>query len=170
MKMRVSLIAAVADNGVIGREGRLPWHISEDLRRFKRLTTGHTVIMGRRTWESLAPGVRPLPNRRNIVLSRRQDLPAAGALVCGSLEDALVQCRGEDEVFIIGGGEVYRQAIARADRLYLTLVHEQVDGDAHFPGFDRQSFREISREEGTQPVPHSYVVLDRKTEAAPQEW
>ncbi|MDR3328959.1 MAG: dihydrofolate reductase [Prevotellaceae bacterium] len=130
--MNIAIIAAVADNGAIGRGNRLPWHLAEDLRRFRQLTTGHPVIMGRRTFESIG---RPLPHRQNIVLSR--SLAAAeppGVQLAASLADALQAAQGAEEAFVIGGGSIYRQAMPLAQRLYLTHVHTVVaDGDAFFP-------------------------------------
>ena len=138
--MRVSIIVAVAENGFIGRGGMLPWRLSDDLRRFKQLTMAHTVIMGRKTWESIG---RPLPGRRMIVISRQADYQAFGAQVVSSLDDALrvAEEAGEDEAFVIGGAEVYRLALPRADRLYLTRVHSSVEGDTRFPDFDPSSWR-----------------------------
>ena len=138
--MHFTLIAAVAENGVIGRDGQLPWRLSADLRRFRELTMGHAVIMGRRTWESIG---RPLPGRRMIVISRQPGYRAAGVDVVGSFEEArrLAEQGGGDEAFIIGGGEIYRQALAVVDRLHLTRVHAAVDGDAHFPAFDASDWR-----------------------------
>ncbi len=125
--MIVSLIVAVADNGVIGRDGGLPWRLSSDLRRFKSLTMGHHLVMGRRTWESIG---RPLPGRTSIVLSSRADLVLPdGVLLAGSLRAALALAAADDEVFVIGGAAVYRTALARARRLYLTRVHAEVPGD-----------------------------------------
>ena len=132
--MRISIIAAVAENGVIGRGGKLPWHLSDDLRRFKRLTTGHTIVMGRRTWESIG---RPLPGRRTVVVSRQPQyrVDAEGVDVAASLDAALriAEAAGDDEVFIIGGAEIYRSALPTAERLYLTRVMADPQGDAHFP-------------------------------------
>jgi dihydrofolate reductase len=133
--MRVSLIVAIAENGVIGRGGKLPWHLSDDLRRFKELTMGHTVIMGRRTWESIG---RPLPGRQMVVISRQPAYEAAGCQVVSNLDDALeiAQQIDDDEAFVIGGEEVYRLALPRADRLYVTRVHANVEGDTRFREFD----------------------------------
>src|SRR5215216_4384675 len=121
--MRISLIAAVAENGVIGRQGQLPWRLSDDLRRFKRLTMGHTIIMGRRTWESIG---RALPGRRAVVVTRQDNYPVrdASVSVVGSIDEALqvAETAGDPEAFIIGGSEVYRAALSRADRLYITIV------------------------------------------------
>ena len=132
--MRISIIAAVAENGVIGLGGKLPWHLSEDLRRFKRLTMGHTIVMGRRTWQSIG---RPLPGRRMVVVSRQPEyrVDVEGVDVAASLDDALriAETAGDDEVFIIGGAEIYRLALPRADRLYLTCVMAEIEGDTYFP-------------------------------------
>jgi dihydrofolate reductase len=144
--MRLTLIAAVAENGVIGCDGRLPWRLSSDLKRFKRLTMGHHLIMGRRTFESIG---RALPGRTTIVLSRGGQVAARGVLAARSLDEALALCAGDDEAFIVGGAEVYRQALPRASRLCLTAVHARVDGDTYFPEFDRTQWRLVEE----QPVP-----------------
>lgn len=140
--MRISILAAVADNGVIGRDGKLPWHLSDDLRRFKRLTMGHTIVMGRGTWESIG---RPLPGRRTIVVTRQPQyrVDADGMEVAASLDDALriAEAAGDDEVFIVGGAEIYRLALPRADRLELTRVHGSVAGDTYFPEVDWRQWR-----------------------------
>lgn len=130
--MRVSIIVAMALNGVIGRAGKLPWHLGDDLKRFKQLTMGHTIVMGRKTWESIG---RPLPGRRNIVISRQAGYRAASADVVANLETALkiVEAAGESEAFIIGGAVIYRLAISCADRMYITLVEAIVEGDTFFP-------------------------------------
>lgn len=129
----LSIIVAVAENGVIGRGGTLPWHISADLKRFKQLTMGHTIIMGRRTWDSLG---RALPGRRSIVVSRNPQFRAVGAEVALSLDAALALSAGDTEAFVIGGASLYEEALAKADRLYITRVEAAVDGDTHFPTFD----------------------------------
>lgn len=136
--MKLVIIAAVAENGTIGAAGKIPWHISDDLKRFKRLTLGHPIIMGRKTYESLG---KPLPGRRNIILSRQP-----GPDRFASLEAALQTC-DDETVFIIGGAEIYRLALPLADTLLLTHVHQSVDGDTHFPEFDRAAWREVSRED-----------------------
>lgn len=160
---KLSLIAAVAANGVIGAENRLLWHISEDLRHFKMTTAGHSVLMGRKTWESLG---RPLPGRRNIVITRQQGYGAAGCEVVGSLDEALALCAGEEEVFVIGGGEVYRQALPRASRLYLTLVHREYEGDTFFPEVDPEEWTEVYRDKHMRGQnfehPFSFVICRRK--------
>jgi dihydrofolate reductase len=132
--MRVSIIVAVAENGVIGRRGKLPWRLSSDLKRFQRLTMGHTIIMGRRTWESIG---RPLPGRRMIVVTRRADYASGtpAVKVVRSLESALrtAEAAGDSEAFVIGGAELYREALPRADRLYLTRVRADVPGETVLP-------------------------------------
>lgn len=146
--MRVSIIAAVAENGVIGRDGKLPWHLSADLRRFKELTMGHTVIMGRRTWESIG---RPLPSRRMLVVSRQPgyQVDFDGIEVVASLDEALKQAElnGEVETFIIGGAELYQDALWRADRLYLTRVGANVPGDTYFPPVNWSEWRLLESHE-----------------------
>jgi dihydrofolate reductase len=145
--MRVSLIVAVAENGVIGRGGKLPWRLSDDLRRFKRLTMGHTIIMGRRTWESIG---RALPGRRMVVVTHQPNycVNAAGIGVVNSLDEALnvATVAGDDEAFVIGGAELYRAALPRADRLHVTRVHAEVGGDTYFPQIDWRQWRLIDSE------------------------
>ncbi len=133
--MKITLLAAMAENRVIGLGGALPWKLPEDLRRFKRRTDGHVIIMGRRTYESLNG---PLPNRRTIVITHRRDYEAPGAALAHSLDEALDTARawGEQEVFIVGGAAIYAAALPLADRLEITLVHAEVTGDTYFPEFD----------------------------------
>jgi len=140
---QLCLIAALAANRVIGAQGRLPWHLPDDLRHFKRLTEGHPVIMGRRTWESIG---RPLPGRRNIVVSRRPGYAAAGAQVAASLDDALALCAGAPRVFVIGGADLYAAALPIADVLELTEIGAEFEGDTRFPAFEREDWREVRRE------------------------
>jgi dihydrofolate reductase len=143
--MQLSIIVAVAENGVIGRDGGLPWHLGDDLRRFKRLTMGHTLIMGRRTWESIG---RPLPGRRIVVVTRQAGYQAEGVETAGSIDAALESARraGDEEAFVVGGAEIYAQTLPLATRLYLTRVRAIVDGDALFPDVDWGSWRGVSRE------------------------
>ena len=142
-KPRISVIAALAKNRVIGIENRLPWRLPEDLAHFKALTLGHPILMGRKTFESLG---RPLPGRTNVVITRNPDFRPEGCVVAGSIPAAIALCGDADEVFFIGGAELYAQAIPLADRLYLTEVDIEAEGDAWFPGYDRGAFREVSRE------------------------
>lgn len=142
-KPLVSLIVAISLNNAIGRNNQLLWHIGEDLKYFKKVTSGHTIIMGRKTWESLG---RPLPNRRNIVISRSQKA-IEGAEVFPSIEDALAACNTEREVFIIGGGEIYKQTLPIANRLYLTIVAQMIDdADTFFPVIDFTQWNELEHE------------------------
>ena len=143
---RVHIVAAVASNGIIGARGKLPWHLPQDLQHFKRLTLGHPVIMGRRTWESLG---RALPGRENIVVTRRRGYEAPGAAVASSLDAALALCAGEPIAFVIGGGELYAAALPLAAGLVLTEIHKDFEGDARFPDFDRAKWRETQRESHT---------------------
>ncbi len=143
---RICLIAAVAANGVIGSGGALPWRLPEDLRRFKQLTLGHPVIMGRKTWESIG---RALPGRRNFIVTRQPDYVAAGATVVNSLAAALELCRGAERAFVIGGAELYREALPVADVLELTEIHREYAGDTRFPEYDRRRWREAGREART---------------------
>ncbi|MEX8517799.1 MAG: dihydrofolate reductase [Leptothrix sp. (in: b-proteobacteria)] len=140
------LIAAVAEDGVIGLDNRLPWHLPEDLQHFKRQTLGCPVLMGRKTWDSLPARFRPLPGRINVVLTRQPDWQAEGALRAASLDDALAQLAGQPRVFVIGGAELYAQALPQADRLVLTEIEARLSGDAHFPPWDRTQFAEVTRE------------------------
>ena len=140
----ISFVVAVSRNGVIGREGGLPWHISSDLKRFKEITMGKPVIMGRKTWESLPR--KPLPGRRNIVITRQEGFSAEGAEVAATPEEALRLAGNVPEVAVIGGGEVYRLFWPLVDRLYLTEVDLDVEGDTHFPVPDPSEWREVARE------------------------
>jgi len=145
---KIYLVAAVAANGVIGRNGELPWRLPEDLKHFKEVTLGHPVIMGRRTWESLGK-YRPLPGRRNIVVTRNAAYEAPGASVAGSLESALDLCAGEDRVSVIGGQQLFAQALSMADGLDLTEIHREYEGDTWFPPFDRAKWKASKREAHT---------------------
>ncbi len=151
----VSLVVAMAENRVIGRDGGLPWRLPDDLKHFKRLTVDHTVIMGRKTFDEVG---RPLANRRNVVISRNPAFRPEGVTVVPSLDEAIALAAGEQQVFVIGGGEIYRQALARADRLYLTIVHAAVEGDTTFPSLDQSAWALESEE--FHPVderhPHSF--------------
>ena len=140
----ISYVVAVARNGVIGREGGLPWHISTDLKRFKEITMGKPVVMGRKTWDSLPK--KPLPGRRNIVITRQAGFRAEGAEVVTTPEAAIELCGDAPEIAVIGGGEVYRLFWPHVDRLYLTEVDLEVAGDTHFPAVDPAHWREVARE------------------------
>ncbi len=161
--MTVSLIWAMADNRVIGIENRLPWKLPADMQWFRKQTMGKPIVMGRLTFESF--GARPLPGRRNLIVSRNPDYRAEGAEVFDSLEAALAATAEDEEVMVIGGASLYTQALPLADRLYMTLVHTEVEGDAHFPDFDRNQWQEMERMDSDadekNPYPYSFVVLER---------
>jgi dihydrofolate reductase len=144
-KATLTVIAAVARNGVIGRDNALPWHLPADLRHFRALTMGHAVVMGRKTWESLPDKFRPLPGRHNIVVTRNSGYAAAGATVVTSLADAVAAASGSD-AFVIGGAELYRAALAQADRLELTEIARDYEGDTYFPARDPAQWRETARD------------------------
>ena len=133
--MLISAIVAVSENNVIGRDGHLPWHLSQDLKRFKAITSGHAIVLGRKNYEDIG---RPLPNRTNYVLTRNKDFQAPGCVVCSSLDGAIESARaaGETECFIIGGAAVYREAMPRVEKLYLTRVLSHVEGDVYFPEWE----------------------------------
>lgn len=171
--MSLSLIVALARNHTIGIDNKLPWYLPNDLKYFKQVTMGKTIIMGRKTYESIG---KPLPGRTNIVITRQADyvppnandsvkvvasLPAAQALA-----EQLGLINGQDEAMIIGGAEIYTQALPLVDRMYLTEVHAEVDGDAFFPEFDRSQWQEVVREdfaaEGGNPYDYSFVVYQRR--------
>ena len=161
MPAHVALIAAVAANGVIGRDGTLPWRLPEDLRHFRALTTGHAVIMGRRTWESLP---HALPGRENIVVTRRDGYAAAGATSASSLDDALAMVGYPPPAFVIGGGELYRAALPRARTAYITEIGQAFAGDATFPTLDRREWAETAREAhrgGESGLPYAFVTYER---------
>jgi dihydrofolate reductase len=159
----LAIIAAVARNGVIGVGNALPWRIPDDLARFKRLTTGHAVVMGRKTWESLP---RPLPDRQNIVVTRTPGYVARGAEVVASLPAALACADRPAPVFCIGGGQLYALALPLAQVLHLTEIEHEFAGDAHFPAFSRTQWRETARETRTTPPPdamaYSFVTYERR--------
>ena len=153
---RLTLIVARARNGVIGRDGRLPWRLPEDLAFFKRTTMGHPIVMGRRTWESIG---RPLPGRRNIVVSGQAGFAAGGAEVAPSLDEALRRCAGSDEVFVIGGAQLYAEALPRAGRLIVTEIDADFEGDTHWPAPDPAQWREDAREH-LPPTAERHFALD----------
>lgn len=160
---RVTLVVAMARNGAIGRGGALPWHLPDDLRRFKALTLGKPVLMGRRTWESIG---RPLPGRMNLVLTRDAALRAAGATVVASLDAALAAAAGHEELMVIGGAQVYALAAPLAGRVHLTAVDAEVDGDTHLPPFDPREWIEVAREHHAADERHAcamdFVTLERR--------
>jgi dihydrofolate reductase len=157
---RIYLIAAVAKNGVIGANGKLPWQLPEDLTHFKNLTLGHPIIMGRRTWESLG---KPLRGRENIVISRRAGFQAPGASVAATLEAAVALCTGEPVAFVIGGAEIYAAALPLADGLVLTEIQQDFEGDTRFPAWDRKAWRATQKETHTSAdgVRFDFLLYER---------
>ncbi len=150
----LAIVAAIAANGTIGAGGGLPWRLPEDLRHFRSLTTGHAVVMGRRTWQSLG---RPLPGRQNLVVSRDPGFVAPGAEVAPGLDEALALVHLPLPVFCIGGAELYALALARADTLHLTEIAKDFEGDVRFPAFDRGAWREVAREPHVAPPPDAFA-------------
>ncbi|HEU0246168.1 MAG TPA: dihydrofolate reductase [Gaiellaceae bacterium] len=161
--MKLSLVAAVARGGVIGRGGTLPWHLPEDMARFRELTMGHPVVMGRRTWDSLPDRFRPLPGRRNVVVTRNEKWTADGAERAGSLGEALELLEDAPQAFVIGGGVLFAEALPGVDELRLTEIDLEVEGDTFFPPWDRNAFVEVSRESrvSMDGTPFSFVTYKR---------
>ena len=166
--MMISLIAAVAKNGVIGNEGDLPWNLPSDLRKFKEITDNKPIIMGRKTWDSIG---RPLPNRDNIIISRNINLEIEGGIICLSPDKAIsiakikANERGCEEIMVIGGGYIYQEFMNIADKLYITEVDLEIEGDTYFPKIDTELFKEISREERNKDPEdnayHSLVIYEK---------
>lgn len=163
----ISIIVAVAENNVIGKDNTLIWHLPADMKYFKEKTSGHCIITGRKNYESIPEKFRPLPNRTNIVITRQKDYPAPGAIVVGSIEEAIQKAKEtkDEEIFIIGGAEIYKQSIELADRIYLTQIHNKFDGDAFFPELDHSKWSETSKTEGIiddkNKYPHTFLILDK---------
>lgn len=161
LRPRIELVVAAARNGVIGRDNGLPWRLPDDLKRFKTLTMGHPILMGRKTFASIG---KPLPGRQNIVLTRDAAFDAPGVSIVRSWEDAVAQADG-GTLMVIGGAEIYRLALPVADRIHLTEVEATVEGDAHFPTIDPREWREVSRESHSADERHAlgmaFVTLDR---------
>jgi dihydrofolate reductase len=162
--MIVSFVVAADKNNLIGKDNQLPWHLPADLRFFKNLTTGHCIIMGRKTFDSLG---RLLPNRSHVVITRSETYRAEGALVVHSIEDAIKSCsaRGDEEVFIIGGAEIFKQAMNIADRIYLTRIHHSFDGDTYLPEFKSDEWNLIKKEENEpddkNPYAYAFCVYEK---------
>lgn len=164
--MKISIIVALSRNRVIGKDGRLPWHIPEDLRWFKQKTYGHTVIMGRKTYESIG---RILPGRENIIITGQKNYSAPGAKIFNSLEEALKNAEmginkfhKNEEVFIIGGESIFNQALGFAHRLYFTLIHRDFEGDTFFPPIPEGRFKKVYEEKHEGDIPFSFMILEKK--------
>lgn len=160
--MRLSAIVAMSKNRIIGHAGKLPWHLSEDLKRFKALTMGHPIIMGRKTYESIG---RVLPGRQNIILTRSKDFKIQNGQIAADLDAALGLCSQPcEEAFIIGGSEIYKLALPRLNRIYLTLIQKEVEGDTAFPDFSKEGFVLTAQEDHLNaPLPFSFMTYDRQT-------
>ena len=160
----ISIIVATDERGAIGCDGRLPWHLPNDLKRFKALTMGKPIVMGRRTWESIG---RPLPGRLNVVITRQVEMAAAGCAVVGSFDEALAVSRPAEEICVIGGAEVYRLALPRAQVIHRTQVHATVAADTFFPALDAADWKEVTRQEhpadDRHAYPYSFLELRRRT-------
>lgn len=167
--MKLSIIVATAEKGVIGKDNQLIWHLPEDLKMFRRLTTGHVIIMGRKTFESIG---KPLPNRTSIIISRNTDYLVDGCIVVGSLEEAIEKAKEieTEEAFIIGGAQIYALALDMADTVYLTQVHHNFEGDAFFPVLDTNIWTETERKSFQPDEKHAYafdfVTLEKRTDKA----
>ncbi|WP_029408013.1 type 3 dihydrofolate reductase [Thiomicrorhabdus sp. Milos-T2] len=162
--MKIAMIAAMAKNRVIGLDNDMPWHLPDDLKFFKATTTGKPVIMGRKTFESI--GSKPLPNRANYVISRQTDFETNGATLCASVDAALAELSEQDEVIIMGGGQLYNMMLPKADKLYLTLIDTEIEGDTLFPDWTKLAWNELSREYHPKDERHSFafdfVVLEKE--------
>ena len=161
--MKISIIVAMDKKGVIGRNNALPWHLSDDLKNFKKLTMGKPIIMGRKTHDSIG---KPLPGRKNIIITRNKNYTAQGCQVYHTLDEALSLCADEEEVIIIGGRDIYELALPHAHRIYLTEVHADVEGDVYFPDIDRVEWDEIERipfeADDKNDYPFSCLILEKR--------
>lgn len=161
---KISAIAAMSENRVIGDDNQLPWHLPADLKHFKAITSGHPILMGRKTFESIG---RPLPNRTNIIITRNHAFQAPGCVVIQSIDEAVEKAKeiGSDEIFIIGGAEVYKQLLPRIEKIYLTIVHDEFEGDAFFPELNSSEWVETERvkhdEDEDNEFGYSFVVMER---------
>jgi dihydrofolate reductase len=159
----ISIIVAMASNRIIGIDNTLPWRIPEDLKHFKALTMGHHLVMGRKTYDSIG---RPLPGRTTVVVTRDHSLKIEGCIVAHSLDEAIAACAGDSEFFVVGGAEIYAQALPLADTLYATEIQQEIAGDAHFPEFDKKAWQEVAREKRSQAEPqlleYHFVTYRRK--------
>ncbi|MET0541920.1 MAG: dihydrofolate reductase [Variovorax sp.] len=161
--MRVNMILARAANGVIGKDGALPWHLPEDMAHFKRMTMGHPVVMGRKSWDSLPERFRPLPGRMNVVVTRQEDWREPGAERATSLREALALCAQAPEIWVIGGAQIYAEAESLAQRVIVTEIDRDFEGDVYAPAFDDVDWRETARETrvSTDGIPFAFVTLER---------
>lgn len=161
--MKLSIIVAKSRNYVIGKDNQLIWRLSADLKRFKALTTGHTIIMGRKTFDSIG---KPLPNRTSVIITRQKEYKQEGCIVVHSFQEALDFVKDQDKAFVIGGGTIYKEAINKADELYLTLVHREFDGDTFFPEIKKKEWESVARKDclpdDKNEYPYSFIDYKRK--------
>lgn len=165
----ISLIVAVTENMVIGKDNKLAWHLPDDMNYFSNMTRGHSIIMGRKNWESIPNKYRPLPDRKNIVVTRNEKFQDDGATVVNSIEEAIEEARSseDEEIFIIGGGEIYKLGFKYVDKLYITEIFAEVDGNTYFPEWDKKKWKEISRISHPSDEKHEYsfdYVIYKKNE------
>ncbi|MFL2996163.1 MAG: dihydrofolate reductase [Cytophagales bacterium] len=164
----ISLIVAVSENMVIGKDNKLAWHLPDDMNYFSNMTKGHSIIMGRKNWESIPKKYRPLPERKNIVVTRNNKFEDKGAIIVNSIEKAVEKARGfdEEEIFIIGGGEIYKLGFAYVDKLYITEIYANIDGNTYFPKWNKENWKEISRISHPKDEKHEfdfdYVIYKKK--------
>lgn len=164
----ISIIVAVDENNVIGKDNALIWHLPADMKYFKEKTTGHCIITGRKNYESIPEKFRPLPNRTNIIITRQKDYNAPGAVVVGSIDEAIEKAKqtGDDEIFIIGGAEIFKQSMHLTDRLYITKIYHSFAGDVYFPEINLNEWKETSCIKGNMDdknsYPHDFIIYERK--------
>ena len=159
---QLSIIVAISANNAIGKNNQLLWHLPADLKHFKAITSGHPIIMGRKTYDSIG---KPLPNRRNIVITRQADLSIPNVEVVNSLQEAIALCEEEDQVYVIGGAEIYKQALTFVNKIYLTIVHQNYEADAFFPELNKNEWKEITKEDHPvdekNNVAYTFSTLER---------
>ena len=164
----ISLIVAVSENMVIGKDNKLAWHLPDDMNYFSNMTKGHSIIMGRKNWESIPKKYRPLPERKNIVVTRNNKFEDKGAIIVNSIEKAVKKARtfDEEEIFIIGGGEIYKLGFAYVDKLYITEIYANIDGNTYFPKWNKENWKVISRISHPKDEKHEfdfdYVIYKKK--------
>jgi dihydrofolate reductase len=165
--MNLSIIVATSDNNVIGKDNKLIWHLPADMKFFKEKTTDHCVITGRKNYESIPEKFRPLPNRTNIIITRQTDYVAPGAVIVNSIEDAIEFAKktGDEEIFIIGGAEIFKQSMSMVDKIYLTKIYHLFEGDVYFPELDASEWKETGRIKGTvdekNKYEHDFITLEK---------